>query len=85
MKITKELLEHLKVKSITLINDDKNNLCFLERVEKDLWTFSLSQKIELSKNENVSFQFLFESEETSSLLVTTVLDFGEDWINVKPV
>ncbi len=85
MKITKELLEHLKVKSITLLKDDKNILCFLERVENDLWTFSLSLKIELSTNENVSFQFLFEGEDTSSLLVSTVLDFGEDWINVKPV
>ena len=55
MKITKELLEHLKVKTISLDNCGENVLCFLERIDNGKWTFSITRAIDLSKNKKLSF------------------------------
>lgn len=83
MKVTKELLEHLKVNSISINNAGKNILCFLERVEKGTWTFSLPKKIDFQKTEEVFFQVKFYEEECYTLSAR-ILDFGEDWCEVKP-
>lgn len=83
MKITKELLEHLKVKSITIKDEHADLLCFLERVEKGIWTFSLPQKIAFQKEEQICFQVNFHEEE-GSILEAKILDFGEDWCEVRP-
>ena len=82
MKITKELLEHLKVKSISIKNDEKNTLCFLERVEKGKWTLSLPEKIDC-KDENIALQVNFHEEE-GSVLFAKISDVGEDWCEVLP-
>ena len=55
MQITKELLEHLKVKTISLDNCGENVLCFLERIDNGKWTFSITRAIDLSKNKKLSF------------------------------
>ncbi|MBQ3670157.1 MAG: hypothetical protein IJR39_07110 [Treponema sp.] len=83
MKITKEILEHLKVTSISLKKDSENLLCFLERVEKGVWTFSLPQKIDFPRGEKISFLVTFQEEEGSTLFAR-IHDSGEDWCEVLP-
>jgi len=84
MKITKELLEHLKVKSISIENDGKNSLCCLERIEKGIWTFKLPKTKSLEKGMVIEFTVLFENENEKSIIYSVVEDFGEDWICVIP-
>ena len=67
MKITKELLEHFKVKTISLDNCGENVLCFLERIDNGKWTFSITRAIDLSKNKKLSFMINFYEHETSIL------------------
>jgi hypothetical protein len=83
MKITKELLEHLKLKSITIRNGQADTLCFLERIEKEIWTFSLPEKIEFQQGEQTFLQVNFHEEE-GSVLKAKILDFGEDWCELQP-
>lgn len=82
MKITKELLEHLKLNSVSLEINNKNNLCFLERVEKDLWTFNLPEKIDLENDKELIFNITFANNITGQF-IAKVSDYGENWINVK--
>ena len=87
MKITKELLDSLKVKTISLKNKDKNTLCFLERIEKEVLTFSLPQKIEFDKTEAV-FEIAFDTSEYQTEsevteLTADIKEFGEDWVSVE--
>ncbi|MBD5448050.1 MAG: hypothetical protein HDR32_10050 [Treponema sp.] len=84
MKITKELLEHLKVMSISLKDNGADILCFLERIEKGLWTFSLPQKIDFRKDSKAAFQISFDRDASPAVLPITVVDSGEDWANVIP-
>lgn len=83
MKITRELLEHLKVKSMSLTNGDANLLCFLERVEKGKWTFSLPKKTDFSKGEEITIQIVFYEEEQGEI-TAMIDDFGEDWLSLTP-
>ena len=83
MKITKELLEHLKVKTISLDNCGENVLCFLERIDNGKWTFSITRAIDLSKNKKLSFLINFYEYETS-ILCAKLIDSGEDWCEVIP-
>lgn len=87
MKITKELLENLKLKTISLKNEKKNILCFLERIEKEILTFSLPQKIEYESN-IIMFEAVFESSVYQTKyeayeFTATLQDYGEDWLNVE--
>lgn len=82
MKVTKELLEHLKVRSISIIHDGTNRLCFLDRIEKGTFTFSTAQKIGLMKGEKISFQVDFFDE--GGKIEAELTDFGEDWLTVVP-
>lgn len=84
MRITRELLEHLKVQSVTLRNNGADILCFLERIEKGLWTFSLPQKIDFQKGCTAEFQVTFGREDSPAALSASVEDFGEDWCAVIP-
>lgn len=84
MKITKELMEHLKVISISLKKENTNILCFLERIEKEVWTFSVPVKPEISINEQISFEVLFDRKDTPCTLNSKVLEFGENWISIVP-
>lgn len=84
MKITKELLEHLKVSSTTLNTGRADFLCFLERIEKDIWTFSIAKKIDFEKNSEIIIQVNFERQEEKSTIRAVLIDFGEDWFTVCP-
>ena len=83
MKITKELLEHLKVRSMSLTSGKANLLCFLERVEKGKWTFSLPNKTDFAKGEKITINIVFYEEEQGEIHAT-VDDFGEDWLTIMP-
>ena len=84
MKITKELLEHLKVNSFSLEKDGRDILCHLDRVEKGLWTFTLPNAQNLRIGEIAEVTVLFEREEMTSVLYAEIKDFGENWICVCP-
>lgn len=82
MKITKELLEHFNIVSISLKNNDKNILCFLERIEKNLLTFNVSEELQIKKKRKITFQFTFSDNNTFSCN-TCIIENGIDWITVK--
>lgn len=87
MKITKELLEHLKVKSISLKDGGKNTFCFLERVEKGTLTFSLPQRISFD-GEKTEFEVTFGGvhafdRDESCPFTATVKESGEDFVSVE--
>ena len=75
MKITKELLEHLKVNSFSLEKDGRDILCHLDRVEKGLWTFTLPNAQNLRIGEIAEVTVLFEREEMTSVLYAEIKDF----------
>lgn len=82
MKITKELLEHLNVVSISLQNKDKNILCFLERIENNFWTFQITEKPD-SLDKKVIFSVHFVNDDIIYDLRAILLDSGENWLKVE--
>ena len=83
MKITKELLEHLKITDFSIQSGGENVLCFLERIDKGRWTFSITEKLVLSINKKISFLINFYEYEPAEL-TATVIDSDENWCVVIP-
>ncbi len=84
MKITKELLEHLKVKSITFKYNFKDILCFLDRIEENRWTFSLPYEMDFSDFSKIEFTINFFQNDFPNIFLAKLLESGEDWITVSP-
>ncbi len=84
MKITKELLTHFNVISFNFEYEKKDVLCFLDRIDKGLWTFVLPKKIICAKNTELIIKIIFFQNICGEVCVN-VIDSGEDWIEVKPI
>ena len=83
MKITKELLEHLNVITISLNNKNNDILCFLDRIEKNVWTFLISEKQTFEQND-LAFKIVFNQENKPCKFKAEISEFGENWITVIP-
>ena len=84
MKITKELMEHLNISSITFKNDNKDVLCFFEKVDKGMWTFYIPQQVNLSLNQKVYFQVTFYEYEKSCGFFSEVSEYDNNHFTVIP-
>lgn len=84
MKITKELLEHLKLNSVSMKNNGKDTLCFLDRIENGRWTFSIPQDIKFAQNQTADFYLVFEQTDSVNKITSKIIDFGKDWLTVIP-
>ena len=51
MNITKELITDLGIISMSIAENDNNIICYLVKVEKDLFLFKFSGKIDFANQE----------------------------------
>ncbi len=83
MKITKEMLEHFHIKSFTCKNQNSDLLCFLERFENKILTFTFPAEINFQKGTELEFSVNCDDDRNSSELDAALLDFGTNWCNVR--
>lgn len=83
MKITKELLEHFHIKSFTFKNQNLDSLCFLERFESGILTFTFPEEIKFSKGNALEFTVNCDNDTNSCVLAANLLDFGTNWCDVS--
>ena len=81
MNITKELLDHLNVKSLTIRQGALDVLCFLVRIENGIWTLSLSTSVDFAALQKVELQITFQDEKGTSFHAL-LLAHGEDWCTI---
>lgn len=82
MNITKELLSYLKVVSTNLVINEKDNLCFIERQEKDAWSLRLQDRLSDCKEGDSAFLKIRFANEASEYSPVTIKEIGIDYCEV---
>ena len=82
MNITKEMLDHLHVRSLSLRYADTDLLCFLVRQETLTWTLFIPSPVDFQGGDNVSVRIQF-SDGHRAVLSSPVIEYGVDWCTIQ--
>ena len=81
MKMSKDLLEHLKITSLLININDKDYLVYFQKYEKNRWTLFLPNEINLEENDLV-LQINFHNE-TQFVFSAEIIEKGSDYCIIQ--
>ena len=87
MNITKDLITDLGIISMSIAENDNNIICYLVKVEKDLFLFKFSGKIDFSNKEEKQLTITTKDNHSSFLSVSktaiVIIEYGLDYFLCK--